>query len=788
MKKLLLLSILLHFFSLQSQVQTTKSMLQTIEPGVYTGQTGGQNIKLLLTPDKKFDMSFFFGDYQMRNDSIIFNNATQKTPKFSLKPVADAEYSSTLQIDLSYELANYYQSEIYIGTQDDENRKVAYKPLKDYLTTDDYSATAVYNMQIAKAKYLFITESRYDKTTVFKFQIPENVHRASLEYLPYGASDLKLRGYIDPSTNKLAISDGKSPVLFNFEKENSQLSKKDSSIVPISENTAPNWRKDNGFEDDTVVAEVYAPPYVFKHVISNNFSSALSEIKNKSNKFLVLCYDPKNKNAKTEFESFINTSEESISSYMYSEYNPSYDHFNFYLASDSDKKILTKNNVKSEQEIVVFNAEGEMIYHTKGSINDKKDLFSIYNSIHKDLSAANEKLALDKLVNNKSAAVNDIKAALRKTSTSETVYATIAPPVLAVDAVKFDPPVVIKEEVKTDEPVVIEEKVSYETTVDSAAYMVPPAYEDNYYDLIKDKENLYTFKSNKEAVMAKWRKVLDTFKNSKNYDKEFVQIIKAELTNTGFTNKLFPKANYNSTDLDFELLDYVFANYKMLLEPPVEKVAEAVKEEGAVIAEYEPYYYEQDIKTVINSHLSYANFPENPQIEKVLKYYKKHLEISGFDATAVQNYLYALKQNIEIGTNKKEYLETYEKYFNSIVNKNTSIIENLDAAFSVSSDNDYGNWTGYKNAFANLANDVSWYLVEKSNDAAYLAKAIKWSETSLIIEKNNHYYLDTLAQIYYKNGMKQKAIETEQKAIDANNDGDNSEYKLVLEKMKNGTY
>lgn len=83
-------------------------------------------------------------------------------------------------------------------------------------------------------------------------------------------------------------------------------------------------------------------------------------------------------------------------------------------------------------------------------------------------------------------------------------------------------------------------------------------------------------------------------------------------------------------------------------------------------------------------------------------------------------------------------------------------------------------------------------MLEKSSDVFLIKKAITWSEASLKVEKNNHYYLDTLAQLYYKSGQKQKGIETEEKAIkfaQENEDDYNiEEYKNVLEKMQNGTY
>ena len=82
-------------------------------------------------------------------------------------------------------------------------------------------------------------------------------------------------------------------------------------------------------------------------------------------------------------------------------------------------------------------------------------------------------------------------------------------------------------------------------------------------------------------------------------------------------------------------------------------------------------------------------------------------------------------------------------------------------------------------------------MVEKVKDTNLIKKAIVWSETSLKIQKDDRYYLDTLAQLYYKDGQKEKAIIAEQKAIDVLSDDDFSqreEYKVVLEKMKNGTY
>ena len=93
-----------------------------------------------------------------------------------------------------------------------------------------------------------------------------------------------------------------------------------------------------------------------------------------------------------------------------------------------------------------------------------------------------------------------------------------------------------------------------------------------------------------------------------------------------------------------------------------------------------------------------------------------------------------------------------------------------------------------------MANNVSWYVVDnKISDPDKIKKAIEWSEMSLKLSRNNSYYMDTLAQLYFKNGDKQKAITIQEEAIknykDAELNPDTlNEMKSVLDLMKSGTY
>jgi len=138
---------------------------------------------------------------------------------------------------------------------------------------------------------------------------------------------------------------------------------------------------------------------------------------------------------------------------------------------------------------------------------------------------------------------------------------------------------------------------------------------------------------------------------------------------------------------------------------------------------------------------------------------------------------------------EKELFDFYENFVSRFDTKN--ILESLNNYY----ENNYElNWYNLKNDFSTMANNVSWYVVDNQiNDPNRIKKAIEWSEMSLKLSRNNSYYMDTLAQLYYKNGDKQKAISTQEDAIknykDAEVNPDTlNEMKNVLDKMKSGSY
>ena len=189
---------------------------------------------------------------------------------------------------------------------------------------------------------------------------------------------------------------------------------------------------------------------------------------------------------------------------------------------------------------------------------------------------------------------------------------------------------------------------------------------------------------------------------------------------------------------------------------------------------------------------SYLITPEtSPEYQKrVLEVYKKMIE-KGIGSRLTTQYFTTLESFARSTNSEKEYVSEYDNFFNKTF-KGTNEIEVLDEMFSAAGQSEYYNdWLGFKISYATASNQAAWFVVEKSTNPESIKKAIKWSESSLRIEKNSPYYLDTLAQLYYKNGEKQKAISTQETALKYTAEIDKTtEYEMqnVLEKMKNGTY
>lgn len=742
-----------------------------LEPGIYKANVQGQGLMLKVLEGNKYEMAVFFGKYTVENDTVIFRNKEGNESAFRVKVNKDAEFSSTLKINFKSEGSMYYAGRMYIGTQKDDNSVVEYKSVSEYL---DKKPNAFNNrnrevkIDVDKTKYLyFVDNPRRATATVSKFQIDPDASEIEVEYNGSDFKNVELKGTIDPVTKKIAVSEGRTKtVVFEFEKENGEQEiKAAQGIKPLSVLTEKDWLKNNGFVekeefDSSYLEQRATSKYTFKYAVIKSFPDGLKSIEKTPEKFLVIVVDNSN-NSKAAFDKFIKEQEGNMSRFMRKGYDAERDHFNFYKATEKDKRLLESFKVKDRTALIFVNSNGAMLYHTDGTLEDNSNFFQPYYSVYDEVKRADEHLKLDKLFANKKAALTDFKKAFANIVKTKKRFGDIYAP----QAIEED----------YDETATVE--------VDSVAM----AYEGDDYFQVKDPENLYSIKTARQTIAEKWKLILDSYVKSNVYDEEFILVCKSELINQGFTFKLYgtPKIVNES---DFKVLDYLFKNYNEICK----------KEPNQNVIEDDEYYdYNPGAELSLNATLSNffqdmtsesASLHRSNQI-KLIGYYKTFLQMSGYNFVDFRLYLERIKE-----TNRNDnalYYKEFDEFFQNVNSRNTSLLETLDEMYE-SQKKHADNWVNFKNSFSQLANNVAWEVVEtKNSDSATIQKAVKWSEASLKVTKAEHNYLDTLAQLYYKNNEKEKGIKFEQQAIDVVRNSDEKrakEYSDILDKMKNGTY
>ncbi len=762
------------------------SQTSVLAPGTYRANVKGQKMLLRVYDDNRYEMAVFYGKYVVENDTITFQNKDDKESSFQIKVNKDAEFSSSLKIKIKALNMLYGGNNIYIGTQKEDNAVIEYKALTDYVNKRAYGYADKFKdmkIDVEKTKYLYFVDASQGNSIISKFQIDPSVNEIELYYDGTSLLNFELKGVINPETKKLSVMEGKTRRnMIEFEKvdgANEDADKKNNdNLKPLQVLAEKDWKKKNGFIEQDEFDSSYLEKrqkkskYVFKHTISKTYPEALKNLEKTPEKYLVVVVSDE-KSAQKDFDSFIKDSEETATRKMYDGYNAKKDHFNFYLASPKDKSALAKFNIKDKNALLFLNSKGELLYHTDGTLDDNSNLFQSYSSIYEEIKRADEFLKFDKLINNKKSPLAEIRKSL-------------------YDIIKTKRNGYSEDEVVTAVDTAVAETVYPEDmTVDTTAAPYPVEDYSTGSD-IKDPENLYAVKTPKEIVTAKWKAIIEVVALKDGYDEEFVEMAKKELLNNGFTFRMFGGQKM-VTDNDFKILDYIFKKYDEILKQ--ERKGNTLQQKSYTDpygAEAGTYYTQTGIGNVLSVFFQKmttqsANLHRSNQI-KLLNYYKNYLKMTGFQLADFYSYMERVKE-----TNSNDYSLLYKEfgeYYDSILSKGPSVLETLDAMFD--KQKAIFSWSDYKHIFSQIANNTAWLVVEtKNNDPKAINTAIQWSEASLKVTKNEFHYLDTLAQLYYKNGDKEKGIAVEQQAIDNLPPGDKERIKSygeVLESMKNGTY
>ncbi|WET04723.1 hypothetical protein [Flavobacterium sp. YJ01] len=734
-----------------STVFTSFSQTKEIEKGTYISNNKGQKIKLNLLDDNKYELVFYSGEYAIKGDSLLFVKNTPSGNSFDLDFKIDKKAKN---IKVNFIDPSYYS--FYIGTQKGKE-EVKYQRLSDIRSKQDPNWTKNnLEFEIEKTDFLYLVYEEYDgKSDVFKYELPKDVSEITITYELAVLGDLKIFGFFDKTTNELRISEksGVNPLVFTNAKD-PQPVKKTSKVIPLESTSVSNWtypgKEDVSSYDygagvavDTAVAATdltVAPPvynqYNFKLKIENSLNKAISETKNSNNnKFLGVYVDSK-KTAKESFDFFVKDQETQTGYSMYDGYNALYDVFNYYLAGADDKKWLKNNKITSDPSIVVLNGQGNILAIAKSDLETQKYQFNYYGDFYRKLLRADAFVSLDNVLKSKKASDADLIYAFNKAAALESSY-------------------------------------DYEYNVDNSIST----------EFVVTKTAL-----DKKELAQAWKKLIEAHQKDKQVNMYLAETIIKEIKNLGFTKQLFNEDRILN-DTDFLAIDYILKHSE-----EIENNRAAFNTKAGEIHALNNAVSEVSNALQQNLYASQDGLTGDVNKDKINSVYKKIIASGKGNFDAYRNYFYYLSQLQENDGSNTTYLKEFNAYFDSALSGG-SPIEKLDAMFSgldSSSSYSYDGWNSFKEYHSSTANSAAWTVVENQMNANYLKDAIKWSEYSLAVTKNNPYYLDTLAQLYYKDGQKQKAIETQTLAVkylDANTDATTAEeIKEVLTKMQNGNY
>ena len=82
-------------------------------------------------------------------------------------------------------------------------------------------------------------------------------------------------------------------------------------------------------------------------------------------------------------------------------------------------------------------------------------------------------------------------------------------------------------------------------------------------------------------------------------------------------------------------------------------------------------------------------------------------------------------------------------------------------------------------------NQFAWTVFENCKDMTCVQDALDWSKRS-IKEKEEAAYMDTYANLLYRMGRKEEAINWEQKGLYVAGEEDKGDFVATIEKMKKG--
>ncbi|OXA92914.1 hypothetical protein [Flavobacterium hercynium] len=735
------------FLLLFCVLTTSFSQTKTIEKGTYISTNKSQKIKLNLLEDNKYDLVFYSGEYKIKGDSLLFSQKDKSENAFN---VTFNKGKKADKIKVKFVDPSYYS--FYIGTQNG-NGPINYTRLSDIKSKVDpewKSLDVEFDLE-TPAEFLYLVYEKYqEESQISKFAIPKDASEIVIKYELDALVNMNLVGVFDKKNNELKISENgaQNPLVFINAKD--VKPEETQNAKSITNEKVLNWSYpgkeplvSDDFGTDFAVdsnSTYQNSNFNFKFKIADNLKTALSDTKASKSKFLVVGVDTKNPAAKTDFAAFIKGLEEQVSYSMYNGYDPQYDVFNYYLATANDKKWLKTNAITNDPSVIVLNGDGEILATAKSNLLDKKSEFSYYDNFYKSLQVTSAFYGFKKVQTNKKATDADLITAFHNVAITELPY-------------------------------------DYNYSTDSTY-----ADEVTYFKNVK-------VSLDKKEINQLWKKVIEAHQKDTKPNRLLVETILKEIKNQGFYKHFFNEDKVLN-DTDFLSIDYLLKHYDAIQQWNVQnEQGENVLAIGNLSAEIANALQQ-------STYIPQEGVEGTANQDKTNAVYKKMIAAGKGNYDCYRNYFAFLTSESEQKGDDTPLMKEFSAYFDTYLSpEKGNVIQRLDDMYAnVGTDYQYmyGDWTSFKDYHSNLANSVAWAVTLKPENASYIKAAIAWSEYSLLITKNNSYYLDTLAQLYYKDGQKNKAIETQQLAVkfisSVFDEQTATEIRETLSKMQNGTY
>ncbi|MFQ6600805.1 hypothetical protein [Flavobacterium sp. C3NV] len=705
----------------------------------YSLDDSGRRMKLNLLDNNKFELVLSYGDYEVINDSLLFKNKDGDKSVFEVQYIKNAKIKRD-KIKVSFEEDSSLYG-IYIGTQNGTD-SIHYQKVSD-LTAYDSNGDFNESFEMNRAQYFYFVNEGFDyePRKIFKYEIPNAITELKVK-VNYVLPNIPIKGYLDSKKKELSIGEYDNITVFYSDEP---IVDPDKSIIPPLETkqvlswTYPGKEETDG---DAVAPEESAdlPATDFKIEIAKSLPEALQQTKTDGNKFLAVYSDPKNAEAQAEFDNLIEKQQRYIG-YISSTYEPQYDPFNFYLTSKEDESWLKKNKMTDSPVLMVLDEKGTILAWAKSNLSpDKTDKFMYYDSF-------NGKLKRTYLKNNFAQTLN--------TKNSKDV-----------------------------------ELVQAFYDVSALGPLGDYDYEYSEEDGNKDDFKFVKFDLDQKKARQVWKKVIETHQNDISPDMVLVQAILQEIKSVGYTKQVYLKDKVLD-EVDFKAIDYLIKHYDAIdaKRRAFNEQENAPIQIGNLSTEISNAL--QNSTSIYNNDGSYIKSDQR----KIKEAYEKIMSIDKGNFQFYSNYFNYQADIAEKTNDNTVYIQEFEKYFGKYLVNKDSMVQNLDQLFDNAFDSNslhYYDWKEFKEYHSNLCNEISWSVVLDSKNQSYIKKAINWSECSLVLNKNNPYYLDTLAQLYYKDGQKEKAITTQTLAVKyVNEDVEEqtaTDIRETLSKMQNGTY